>query len=60
MTADLSQGKPYPLDEVQCSKTSKPPAATSERVVTEMEVWQEMDWVGLRISKCMALAGKPT
>jgi len=56
ITADLSQSETYPLTDVQCSKTDTPPPATSERVVTMMEVWQEMDWVGLRILKCQALA----
>ncbi|KAI8466438.1 MAG: hypothetical protein J3K34DRAFT_433663 [Monoraphidium minutum] len=52
MTMDNHMGKTYSLREVDCSHTPNPPAATEERRVVELEVWQEVDWVGLRFLRC--------
>lgn len=59
ITMDHQTGKSYSLSDVQCSKTAEPPLATVERRAVEVEVWEEIDWVGLRIKKCVA-AGKAT
>lgn len=52
ITLDPNVGKSYPLAGVTCSATRKPPPPAAQRHVTEFEVWQEVDWVGLRIIAC--------
>ena len=46
--------KTYPLGDVLCSSTERPPTSMDERRAVEVEVWQEIDWVGLRIVHCEA------
>lgn len=54
ITLDPSGPQDYPLGDVQCSRTRRPPPPTAERRATELEVWQETDWVGLRFVRCEA------
>lgn len=58
ITMDNQVGKTYALTDVQCSKTADPPLATQERHAVEVDVWEEIDWVGLRIVKCVAAGSR--
>jgi hypothetical protein len=60
ITADTQKDKSYPLGDVLCSRTPSPPPATAERHASEMEVWTEVEWVGLRIKKCVAVGDSAT
>lgn len=55
---DLAKDKAYSLTDVQCSRALSPPPATEERRVVEFEVWEEVDWVGLRIVNCESAVAK--
>jgi hypothetical protein len=55
ITVDTEKDQSYPLGDVLCSLTPSPPPATAERHATELEVWTEVDWAGLRIKRCAAV-----
>jgi hypothetical protein len=59
LVLDPAHGQSYPLAGTRCSATDAPPPSTAERHTSEVEVWQEVDWVGLRILKCGADGGAP-
>jgi hypothetical protein len=52
ITIDTETGKTYTLSDVQCSKTATPPQSADERRAVELQVWEEIDWVGLRFVAC--------
>ena len=52
ITLDPDPSRNHPLQDVTCSQTAKPPPPTVLRHATELEVWEAVDWVGLRIIAC--------